>query len=223
MIKKLVIIVIALFVPVLIITSSIWITAHPWFIKYEYQRIAFPADMSIQGRTQLALIGLHSVMPGGRGIELLKEAKLPDGRPAFNDREIGHMADVRKILNIFFLLTLLGVLAMICAAFVTRKKQFYATLLQGFKWGALLTLIILFGLIAAMSLNFDSFFLKFHYLFFEGDSFLFDLEDTLLRLYPEEFWADGALFVGILSIISALAMLVLSQRMLKRLKSAHIF
>ncbi len=215
MIKKLVIILIALFLPVMIITSSIWITAHPWFIKYEYQRIAFPADMSIQARTQLALIGLHSVMPGGRGIALLKEATLPNGKPAFNDREIGHMADVRKILNIFFLITLLGVLAMIFAAFVVSKKQPYAVQLQGMKWGALLTLVILFVLIAAMLLNFDSFFLKFHYLFFEGDSFLFDQEDTLLRLYPEEFWADGALFVGILSVIGALVMLALNRFMIK--------
>ncbi len=39
-------------------------------------------------------------------------------------------------------------------------------------------------------LGFDDFFVQFHSVFFDGDSWRFSTTDTLLRLYPEEFWQD---------------------------------
>ena len=76
-------------------------------------------------------------------------------------------------------------------------------MLRGIKWGSFFTLALLVETQANIWFDFDVLFLNFHYLFFEGESFLFDAHDTLIRLYPEQFWFDGALVVGALSFIIA--------------------
>ena len=82
---------------------------------------------------------------------------------------------------------------------------------QGLGAGSILTLILLVGLIAYMLLNFDSFFLTFHRLFFEGDTFMFRFDDTLIRLYPEQLWSDAAILIGVLTAVMAVVLLVASR------------
>jgi len=40
-------------------------------------------------------------------------------------------------------------------------------------------------------LQFQWFFVKFHHLFFEGESWLFPRTDTLIQLFPEQFWFNA--------------------------------
>ena len=55
-----------------------------------------------------------------------------------------------------------------------------------------------------MLISWDTFFTNFHKVFFEGDSWLFRRSDTLIRLFPEQFWFDAALTVGGLTVSIAL-------------------
>ena len=68
-------------------------------------------------------------------------------------------------------------------------------------------------------LNFDSFFLTFHRLFFAGDTFMFLYTDTLIRLYPEQLWSDASILIGVLTVVMAVALVVVSGRWNKRVKS----
>ena len=200
-----------LLVPLFIISASFWIIAQPWFINYEYNQITFPPDefgMSKNERTQLALKGLSSVVLQGEGVTVLKKAHLSDGSPAFNNREIRHMADVRTVVWwLFFVLAYLAALMLTVVSSVWHKlpPQFMAKSLQ---IGAIATLSLLGLALMGMFFDFDWLFLKFHHLFFEGQTFMFDERDTLLRLYPEKFWFDGTLYVGALSFVSALVLLL---------------
>ena len=92
---------------------------------------------------------------------------------------------------------------------------------SGLRNGATLTLALLVGLIAYILINFDAFFLQFHKLFFEGDSFQFRYDDTLIRLYPEQLWSDASILIGILTGIFALVILVGSIWWLKGLKQPN--
>ncbi len=208
-----------LFVPFCLLTMAVWIVAHPWFIAFEYTRIVFPQDMSLEKRTQLALIGLHSVMPAGDETELT-QARLPSGKPAFNEREIKHMADVRVLVRNLYIAFLVGLVATIIAAGMLARKKNFDYVLLGLKRGALLTIIGLFCAAAAMVfVNFDTFFLYLHYLFFKDDSFLFDEGDTLMRIYPEQFWSDACLLVGLLCLVAALILWYGANRVLKKSKA----
>jgi integral membrane protein (TIGR01906 family) len=56
-----------------------------------------------------------------------------------------------------------------------------------------------------MLVNWSKFFVAFHGLFFEGDSWLFDYSDTLIRLFPMPFWIDiAAVVVGLLLVETVL-------------------
>jgi uncharacterized membrane protein len=65
-------------------------------------------------------------------------------------------------------------------------------------------LIIFFVLI-----SFGVFFVGFHEIFFPPGTWTFFYSDTLIRLFPERFWRDAFLTVGILSVFGGLALALL--------------
>ena len=52
-------------------------------------------------------------------------------------------------------------------------------------------------------LGFDGFFLRFHEVFFSGDTWRFSDTDTLLRIYPETFWQDTAKLAAAIVVAQA--------------------
>ena len=220
MLRKLLVIVIALTIPFLLVVANIRIVANPWFIQFEYGRPGFPADaygFTPEQRAPLALAGLYSVVPEGAGLIELEQAKLPTGEPAFTAREIKHMRDVRVLMATVFPLALIIGSVWIILAIAFRKSSIYRDAVpQGLRAGSILTLILLAGLIAYILINFDAFFLQFHQLFFEGDTFAFRFDDTLIRLYPEQLWNDAAILIGVLTGVVALVLLAVSWQWLKR-------
>jgi len=220
MTRKILIIATTLAISFLLVVASIRIVANPWFIQFEYGRLGFPADaygFTLEQRTPLALAGLYSVVPEGAGLIELEQAKLPNGEPAFNAREIKHMQDVRVLMATVFPLALIIGGVLIILAIVFRKSPAYGDIVpQGVRAGSILTLILLAGLIAYILINFDAFFLQFHQLFFEGDSFAFRYDDTLIRLYPEQLWNDAAILIGVLTGVMAAVLLAVSWWWLKK-------
>jgi len=75
---------------------------------------------------------------------------------------------------------------------------------RGLLYGSGLTLALLVALALFIYVNFDVFFVKFHQMFFAGDSWLFAYEDTLIRLFPVPFWFAAALGIALLTIGEAL-------------------
>ncbi len=224
MLRKIIIAAIALTIPFLLVVGNIRLVANPWFINFEYNRPGFPIDaygFTQEQRTPLAMAGLYSVVPEGAGMILLEQATLPNGEPAFNAREIKHMQDVRVLMAKVFPAALILTALWIIVAIAFRKSATYQdTVPQGLRAGATLTLVLLIGLIAYILLNFDSFFLQFHQLFFEGDSFAFRFDDTLIRLYPEQLWSDASILIGALTAVMAVLLLALSWWWLRRMKRA---
>ena len=222
MLRRILIVLIALAIPFLLVVGIIRLVANPWFIQVEYNRPGFPADVygfTLEQRTPLAMAGLYSVVPEGAGLTLLEQARLPNGESAFNAREIKHMQDVRVLMGRVFPLALIlgGVLILLAIGF-RRSPTYRDVIPQGLRAGSILTLILLGGLIAYILINFDAFFLQFHQLFFEGDSFAFRFDDTLIRLYPEQLWNDAAILIGVLTGVMAVALIAVSSWWLKKVK-----
>jgi integral membrane protein (TIGR01906 family) len=53
---------------------------------------------------------------------------------------------------------------------------------------------------------FDTFFIAFHSLFFEGDSWIFLFSDTLIRLFPIRFWEDAFLWAAVIALGGGIAL-----------------
>jgi integral membrane protein (TIGR01906 family) len=102
--------------------------------------------------------------------------------------------------------TFLNVALGIFAAGVVILRRDAKVLRRALMHGALYTLTAIVGVVFAAVVAWDFFFTLFHQLFFSEGTWIFLYSDTLIRLYPEQFWFDAALLIGILTIGSALVL-----------------
>jgi integral membrane protein (TIGR01906 family) len=199
---------IALLIPVLLVGNGIYVLTHEWFIRFEYARSGFPDDaygMPTAERTRLAATSLHSILPWERrGIDLLREAKLADGSAAFGLDELRHMCDVRRLLLVLLTLHAATFVALATLAALTRTRPLVVRTLRA---GAALTLALFAFVGALLLVNAVWFLTGFHTIFFEGSSWRFAETDTLRRLFPDRFWSDTALLLGIGAAIQAIVIL----------------
>ncbi len=218
-------VVIAVAMTPLFVANAFRVLAADWFVRHEIQRDGFPPDrygLTDDERVRLALTGLHSILPGSEGMALLTRAKLPDGSPAFDRREIRHMSDVRSRLGAVFrgelvVLVLLAALGLTLA----RSPRWRTVVPRGMLAGALATLGIAMLAVPVIGLGFDGFLLRFHEAFFSGDSWRFSDTDTLLRIYPEVFWRDTALLASAMAVVQAIVVALVARAWLAKVDSSR--
>jgi integral membrane protein (TIGR01906 family) len=121
-----------------------------------------------------------------------------EGRPAFNERELQHMADVKTLTRgagrVF--VAALGLFTALSLAAGRLKR--WAAWRAGLRYGGRLTLGLAGSALGLALVAWDFFFDSFHALFFADGTWLFYIDDTLIRLYPELFWQTSALLLGLL-------------------------
>ena len=83
---------------------------------------------------------------------------------------------------------------------------------RGVGRGGWLTVILLLSIIFIVLLSFGVFFVAFHNVFFDPGTWTFEFSDTLIRLFPERFWRDLFLVVGVLSTLGGLTLGLLFGR-----------
>ena len=202
-------VVVVLLVPPLLVTSALRVVTNDWIVSFEYDHGGVPADrygLTTAERKELALIGLGAIRPRSPGVELLVEARLPDGSPAFNRREVTHMQDVRDAVGVAFLVQIGCALALLAVSVALAwRRETRPRLLRAWRIGAAATLVLAAVLGLFMLVAWDSFFVDFHGVFFAGDTWRFARTDTLLRLYPDEFWMGVAAWIAGITVALAVA------------------
>ena len=111
------------------------------------------------------------------------------------------------------------VLALVVAGIALHRSARWRRVVPlGLLIGSLATLGIAVLLIPVIVLGFDGFLLRFHELFFRGDSWRFSDSDTLLRVYPEVFWQDTAKLAAGIAVGQAIVVALVSSWWLRRLR-----
>jgi len=194
-------------IPVFLLLTNLYVLMSPAFLRYEYGKVDFPSSPGFTAEERL-MVAEKAVtyLRTDAGIEILSDLEGEEG-PLFREKELVHMVDVKVLTRQAFLVH--GLLGLVVALslgilLVIRDTQTWisASLLQG----SLLTIALLAALMALIYLNFDWFFTHFHLTFFEGDSWIFELSDTLIRLFPTRFWFDAASLWGFLTLAEAMAL-----------------
>jgi len=199
----------SLLVPIALIGTALRILLSPIFVNIEYRMPYFPADeygFTQQDRLQWSPFALNYLV-NSADVSYLGDLKFNNGDPLYNERELSHMADVKKVVQGALLawyssLTILAILA-----FLANRAKWVPVYIHGLRRGGvwMIGLAIILGLIAGTGITvnpevFDQFFIFFHSIFFEGDSWLFYYSDTLIRLFPMRFWEDAFLWAAILAL-----------------------
>ena len=189
--------------------------------SFEYARIApDPFGFTLQERLDYAhatLDYLQRPQPASEVIYLLEELRLPNSDdPLYNEREIGHMIDVKNVADAIGRITVIaavivvGGLGVLLFRPMTRPEGFKAIM-----HGGIFTVIVLAAIALFILLAWDIFFVQFHELLFPPDTWTFAYSDSLIRLFPVQFWFDVGVIMSVTPLLLGIVVAVIGYWLLR--------
>lgn len=187
----------------------------PSYPEFEYPRISpDPFGLTQEERLELAQANLDYLRrpePAEEVIFLLEDLQLPGtNEPLYNQREIGHMIDVKNLVDTFKTLTwIVGIIVLGGLIFLLVRPETRAEGYRALFHGGLLTTGILLLMLVLILLSWNLVFTQFHEILFPPDTWTFNYSDSLIRLFPEKFWFDfGLLWTGAIFLEGILLALI---------------
>ncbi len=191
----------------LVISVGVRLVMTPLFLFLEYHRIGFPSDFygfSVSDRLFYSSQVLTYLLEN-RSDDYLTSLSFDVGSSLFNDREIVHMIDVNSLSTIFFgiilVILILLIISIIRSYFSLTIRIFIRESIQ---LGSYITIGLILFVVTSAIVSWETFFSGFHKLFFTENTWIFEYSDSLIRLFPEQFWFDAAILVGGIAVLLAL-------------------
>ncbi len=195
-------------VPVALTLTAVRLLLTPVFLHLEYRTPGFPADpygFTLEDRLRWALPTLAYLL-NDADVSFLAGLRLDDSTPLYGARELRHLEDTKRLVQGALRVWMGAWAALAALSAWAWRGRWWSEFRQGLARGGWLTVALL-GLVVLVALSaFGPFFVLFHRLFFEGDTWLFQYSDTLIRLFPIRFWRDAFVLAGGLALASALAL-----------------
>ncbi|XAS64996.1 TIGR01906 family membrane protein [Pseudarthrobacter sp. So.54] len=207
----------ALCFPVIVLVLAVRAVASPLFLWVEYNRPGFPGDGYGFSTDDRMTYGSYAVdyLSNWAGPRYLGELVQRGGEKLFKGGEVSHMADVKVvILSAFGAGAVLLLLSLVAVIYLRRRSR--GGVRRGLFAGALIALVIILSLGVLGVLGWEQFFTQFHSVFFASGTWTFSLQDTLIRLFPAQFWVDGGIVIAGLVLIVSLLTLILTWPTRKR-------
>ncbi|WP_427133224.1 TIGR01906 family membrane protein [Pseudarthrobacter sp. S9] len=201
----------AVFYPVILLVLAVRAVTSPLFLWVEYNRPGFPGDGYGFNTDDRLTYGSYAVdyLSNWSGPRYLGELVSRSGDRLFKEGEVSHMADVKLvILSAFGAGALLALLSLIAVIYLRRRST--GGVRRGLFAGSIVTLVIVSGLGVLAALGWEQFFTEFHSIFFANGTWTFSLQDTLIRLFPGQFWVDAGIVIGALVLLTALVTVILT-------------
>ncbi|MCI0397321.1 MAG: TIGR01906 family membrane protein [Chloroflexi bacterium] len=181
--------------------------------RYQYSNPNFPEDrfgFTQEERLELALVAVGYLQrrePAEEVIYLLEQQRIPGSdEPLYNEREIGHMTDVKRVTDAIRRGTqIAGFIVAAGLVFLLMRPETRPAAYLALWRGGLATTAVLLVIALFILLGWSIFFVQFHELLFPPGTWTFSYSDSLIRLFPEKFWFDlgvllsaGTLVEGVL-------------------------
>ena len=194
--------VITVSIPVVICVLSILFLLSPVFMNLEYQRPNFPEDQYGFSTEERLDFGnqTRSYLVTNTKLDGLRDLKFDSGDPLYVERELEHLEDVKIVLQGVFKVFWGAVIVLVLGGVYARFRNWWKGYTLSVSKGGWLTAGLLGTILFLSIVSFRSLFTNFHRIFFEGDSWLFQYSDTLIRLFPLRFWQDVFLVFGITTL-----------------------
>jgi integral membrane protein (TIGR01906 family) len=152
-------------------------------------------------------------------IEVIKQGEyIPN---LFNAREIFHMKDVKNLIRgVYFVQYASVIIIGICfiLGFIGFTRNTMRTSLKRISYASLATLLmtLLIGVLSIV--GFDRLFIYFHLISFNNDLWILDpRRDYLIAMFPQSFFLDATLLIGLGILILSTILTVLPIFVIKKL------
>ena len=206
--------------PVALITTSVRVAINgPGLYEYATDHYNTTATTGIERSELLRASGeLREYFNNGEDSIFVRVQR--DGGPIslFNPRETAHLRDVKALMQTSFRVqeaAVLFVLAYVVFVFVWAKEGSFRSLAKQILTSGLVTLVVVGALGVVAVSGFEGAFNQFHLIAFDNDLWkLNPARDHLIQMFPEAFWQDVSIWVGLASlagmgVLSALAAIYL--------------
>lgn len=132
--------------------------------------------------------------------------------PVLGLPERDHMRDVRSVFLGLYLVAAIGALVLLGGFLVTGGRDRARLWRRISRTGGVIVLVTVVGGAAGLAF-FDAAFELFHEVFFPQGNYLFDPRtDRLVQLFPQQFWVETSIAVGVTVVILAVALAWLGRR-----------
>ncbi|HBO34686.1 MAG TPA: TIGR01906 family membrane protein [Anaerolineaceae bacterium] len=220
-INKILVVVLAIFIPFILLMAGVRLVMTPAFPALEYKRSGFPQDLygfTIQDRTKWSDYAV-SYLTNDQGIEYLGNLQDETGQKMFMPDELSHMEDVKLVVTtastVWYVLGGLSIAIFIWFV-IMRQWESIRKVLNAGGW---LTIGLLGALLVFLAVSFDKLFEYFHRLLFQDGTWTFSQSSTLIRLFPFEFWRDAFILVIGLAFLIGFFLVLMTQKRKKRSKA----
>lgn len=202
-------VVLAILAPLVILIGVIRLIASPIFLWFQYHRPGFAADqfgMDTEQRMTYGSYGLDYLFNFAPQ-NYLADLTFANGNPVFTEAEVSHMADVKQVMfitNIAGLVAAVVCIVLMILLYRMRKGAIARSVFSGAVWFTVAMIIL--AIVAAF--GWEAFFAGFHQIFFADGTWTFSTTDTLIRLYPGQFWVDAAAWIAGLTLAIMVTIMV---------------
>lgn len=200
--------IVAILIPLALILTSVRLLLTPAFVQLEYRTPNFPPDpygFTQEDRLFWSMIALDYLL-NDEGIGFLEELQFEDGTPVYNARELKHMVDVKNVLGSVLIVWYASLLGTVLLGIWAYWGGWWEEFKIGLRKGGWITVGFVGVTMVAVLIAFSVFFVFFHEVFFDPGTWIFRFSDTLIRLFPERFWRDTFIAIGLLSLAGGFAL-----------------
>lgn len=208
--QKITAVLVAIILPFFLLMTAIRLIFQPAFLQFEYNAPGFPQDsygFTTEDRLKWGGISLDYLF-NNADISFLADQRLPDGSPLYNERELGHMLDVKNLIQLMLKVWLGMFIALALILIWAWRGNWVPEFGRAYVRGGWLTLGLIGTILIAILVSFNWLFTAFHRIFFQGDSWLFLYSDSLIRLFPLRLWQDGFIGMGIVTAFLAILFII---------------
>lgn len=206
----------AILVPFLLVFGALRLVATHVFLWVEYNRPGFPADTAFSTGERVDY-GSYAVdyLFNFASPAYLGDLMNKNEQNLFLPSEVSHMADVKVVMLIGVAIAVVMLIAAIVFAIILARK-YKGGIRRALFAGSVATAVIIIALAVVAALGWQQFFTAFHEIFFAQGNWQFRSTDTLIRLFPTQFWIDAAGTAAALALVGAIVTMIFTWPTAKR-------
>lgn len=216
--RKVLTILVTILVPVFILMTSIRLLLFPLYPEIEYRRPGFPPDpygFTLEDRLKWSRVSMD-YLTNGAGIEFLADQKLSGDTPLYNQRELSHMLDVKNLVQFMLIVWPLIGIAILGTGLLSIRGGWLPEFWRSVSRGGWAAVWFIAAVLVGVVVSFNALFTGFHRIFFSGDTWLFLYTDSLIRLFPMDFWRDAFIMMGALMLLGGVGLGFFGQHQAKK-------
>ena len=118
------------------------------------------------------------------------------------------MVDVKNLVKLGLKLWYTASLIIVIFILLLIIKRNYRDIFIVAQRGAYITIGFIIFVLISIGISFSALFTGFHKIFFEGETWIFLYSDSLIRLFPMQFWQDAFILLGMISLLIAIMIIV---------------